>query len=158
MKTTEYPVIQKFNIEGVKHIGVNDAFDALQNGDAVMIDVREMDEVQIESLLLDRVLNHPMSVIMERLPYIAKDQKIIIACARGVRSTKIANLLNLQGYPNVTNLDGGLVAWKKEELPVESIQHLSGCGCNSGTLSKTDFLAVKLVVNENLSKILTLKI
>jgi len=132
MKTTQLPKIQEFHIEGIQHISVTDAFEALQNGDAVMLDVREMEEVQIENFQHERVLNHPMSVIMDRLPYIAKDQNIIVACTRGVRSVKIANLLNLQGYPNVANLDGGLVAWKKMNLPTENILPASGCGCHSG--------------------------
>ncbi len=132
MKMTERPIIQEFNIQGIKHISVADAYEALQNGFAVMIDVRELEEVQIESFQHERVLNHPMSVIMDRLLYIAKDQPIIVACTTGVRSTKVANLLQYQGYPDVANLDGGLVAWKKMNLPTLSILPETGCGCHSG--------------------------
>jgi len=132
MKTTEKPLIQNFQIEGVKHISVSDAFEAINNGDAVMLDVRELNEVQQESVPLDHVLNHPMSVIMDRLPYIAKDQNIIVACPGGVRSVKVANMLNLQGYPNVASLDGGFMLWKAKGLPFESNISASGCGCNSG--------------------------
>lgn len=131
MKTAECPSNQNFTIEGVKHINVADAFEALQNGDAVMIDVREMEEVQVESFQHERVLNHPMSVIMDRLQYIAKDQQIIVACTSGIRSVKIANLLQYQGFPDVTNLDGGLVAWKKMKLPTLSILPETGCSCHS---------------------------
>lgn len=132
MKTTELPKIQEFHIEGIKHISVADAFEALQNSETVMIDVREMEEVQIESFQHERVLNHPMSVIMDRLSYIAKDQQIIVACTSGIRSVKIANLLQYQGFPDVANLDGGLVAWKKTNLPTLSILPETGCGCHSG--------------------------
>ncbi|MDO8928105.1 MAG: hypothetical protein Q7W54_03865, partial [Bacteroidota bacterium] len=83
MKTTDQPIIQNFQIEGVKHISVSDAFEAINSGEAVMLDVRELNEVQQESVPLDHVLNHPMSVIMDRLPYIAKDQNIIVACPGG---------------------------------------------------------------------------
>ena len=120
MKTTDTPLLQNFHIEGVKHISPSDALEAITNGDAVMLDVREINEVKLESVPLDRVLNHPMSVIIDRLPYISKDQNIIAACHGGVRSAKVANLLNMQGYPNVANLDGGLMMWKAKGLPFES--------------------------------------
>lgn len=138
MKTTDKPLLQDFQIEGVKHINPTDALEAITNGEAVLLDVREINEVKLESVPLDRVLNHPMSLIMNRLSYIAKDQNIIVACPGGVRSVKVANMLNLQGYPNVANLDGGLMMWKAKGLPVESNLSFGGCGCNSGTQTKED--------------------
>lgn len=125
-------------MEGVKHINPLDALEVLTNGEAVMLDVRELNEVKQESVPLDRVLNHPMSVIMDRLPYIAKDQNIIVACPGGVRSVKVANMLNLQGYPNVSSLDGGFILWKAKGLPFESTQSGDGCGCHSGTQKQAE--------------------
>ena len=107
-------------------------------GDAVMLDVRELNEVQAESVPLDRVLNHPMSVIMDRLAYISKDQNIIVACPGGIRSVKVANMLNLQGYPNVASLDGGFMLWKAKGLPMGSNLSVGGCGCNSVLQTKED--------------------
>jgi len=127
MKTTDKPTLQVFHIDGVKHISPADAFEALQNGEAVMIDVREIDEVKLESVPLDRVLNHPMSVILDRLPYITKDQNIIVACPGGVRSSKVASLLIQNGYENVASLDGGLKTWKAKGMPYEI--HLQGGSC-----------------------------
>jgi sulfur-carrier protein adenylyltransferase/sulfurtransferase len=130
MQTTNKPLLQEFHIEGVKHIDPQEAFEALKNNNVILIDVREENEVKLEYVPLDNVLNHPMSVIMERLPYIAKDQNIILACPGGVRSSKVANLLNLQGYPSVANLDGGFTMWKAKGLPFESNSRAgSGCGC-----------------------------
>jgi len=133
MKTTDKPLIQNFHIEGVKHINPSDALEAIKNGEAVMLDVREINEVKLESVPLDRVINHPMSVIIDRLPYITKDQNIIVACPGGVRSVKITNLLLMHGYPSVANLDGGLTMWKAKGLPFESNLSFGGCSCNSGT-------------------------
>lgn len=129
MMTTDKPTLQDFHIDGVKHINPIDALEALQNGNAVMIDVRELNEVQLESVPLDRVLNHPMSVILDRLSYITKDQNIIVACPGGVRSSRVASWLILHGYENVASLDGGLKTWKAKGLPYES-HSPAGCGCN----------------------------
>ena len=139
MKTTDKPTFQDFHIEGVKHIAPSDALGALKNNEAVLIDVREVNEVQLESIPLDNVLYHPMSLIMDRLSYISKDQNIILICPGGVRSSKVANLLNRGGYPNVANLDGGLMMWKAQGLPFESnISYSGGCGCSCGTTSDKD--------------------
>lgn len=133
MKTTDKPALQDFHIEGVKHITPSLAFEALKNNEAVLIDVREEDEVSLERIPLDNVLYHPLSVILDRIPYISKDQQIILGCSAGVRSVKVANLLNIEGFTNVANLDGGFATWKTMGLPIESVLSLGGncgCGCN----------------------------
>ena len=130
MKTTDKPSLQDFHIEGVRHINPLDALEALEKGEAVMIDVREINEIALGSVSLDRVLNHPMSVILERLPYISKDQNIIVACPGGVRSSKVASLLMQHGYQRVASLDGGLKTWKAKGLPYE-INSSGQCVSNS---------------------------
>lgn len=133
MKTTDKPIFQEFHIDGVKHIGPHEALECLKSNEAVMIDVREEEELEIDSIPLENVINHPMSVIMDRLPQIPKDQNLILMCPGGVRSSKVANLLNIQGYSNVASLDGGFKLWKSMGLPYESILPAGGCsgGCSS---------------------------
>ena len=144
MKTTETPTIQEFHIDGVRHITPSNALEALEKGGAVLIDVRELSEVRLEKIPLDHVvLNHPMSVIMDRLPYISKDQDIILICQGGIRSVKIANLLNRQGYPNVANLEGGISLWKAYGLPIETNLSFGGCSCNSVKQTNTGFTTIK---------------
>lgn len=128
MTTTDKPVLQDFHIEGVKHITPSNAFVAVNNGEAILLDVREENEWKLEFISLDAVYYQPMSVIMERLSFIPKDRAIIVFCPGGVRSTKVANLLNIQGFKNVANLDGGFSMWKSQGLPFDS--NLSfGCVC-----------------------------
>jgi len=148
MRTTDKPILQSFHIEGVKHISPTETLEAISKGDAVLIDVREVYEVSVESIPLEHVLNHPMSVIMDRLAYIAKDQNIILACTAGVRSSKVANMLTIQGYPSVANLDGGLREWKAKGLPFDSDLPAAGCGCNSGTASKIGYASPKKDLSE----------
>jgi len=130
MKTTDKPLFQEFHIEGISHISPAEAFKAVNQGEAIMLDVREENELDYESIPLDEVIYHPMSEIMDRLDHIPKNKTIIVVCPGGVRSSKVANLLQIQGYKSVANLDGGLIMWKIQGLPFES--HLSmGCGCGS---------------------------
>lgn len=132
IKTYDQPQFQSFHIEGVKHISPAGALEALNKSEAIMIDVREPDETCLESFVAPNLLYHPMLVIMDRLDYMAKDQFIIVACTGGINSTRVANLLNMQGYPEVANLDGGLMMWKMQGLPFESnlSSSCSGCSCS----------------------------
>ncbi len=50
---------------------------------------------------------------------IKPDQPVILICARGVRTSKIAELLDKRlGYTQVHNVTAGINAWLKEERPV----------------------------------------
>jgi len=128
MNITEKPTLQKFHLEGVNHIDPEEAYYAVKNNRAILLDVREEYEWQAEKINLVNVLYHPMSVIMDRMQHIPSDKLIVVVCTKGERSTKIANLLNRQGFKSVVNLDGGIDEWKKQNLPIESAG-TSGCGC-----------------------------
>jgi rhodanese-related sulfurtransferase len=138
MKTTNQPTLQSFHIEGIAHINPKDAYEALKSGEAVLIDVREADETALESIPIDNVIYHPMTVIMERLPNIAKEQNIILVCPGGIRSSKVANLLKIREYPSVANLDGGFAMWKAMGLPFETNMASGGCGCGCNTSTPAD--------------------
>lgn len=127
---TKTPQFQEFHIEGINHISPVAALEAVKSGEAIILDVREENELVYESILLDEVMYHPMSEIMDRLPHIPNDKLIIVACPGGVRSSKVANLLVMQGFKAVANLDGGLMMWKMQGLPFESRASM-GCGCGS---------------------------
>ena len=130
MITAYKPIYQEFNIEGVPHITPQNALKELQNGTAILIDVREEPEFKLESIPLNDVFYYPMSGIVEQLQNIPSDKPIIVVCNAGVRSSKVVNLLNRNGFINSVNLDGGIIMWKALELPVDSdISSPCGCGC-----------------------------
>ncbi len=135
MKTNDKPFYQEFHIEGVKHIAPEDAYNSVINREAIIIDVREEDEINLEYIPLDNVLYHPMSKILDRLGFISKNQHIILVCPGGIRSTKVAHLLNQQGYTNVANLDGGFMVWEAMDFPFQRNENnwtaTCGCGCKS---------------------------
>jgi rhodanese-related sulfurtransferase len=140
MKTLDKPTLQDFHIEGVKHITPSNAIKLLQKKEAVLIDVREMNEIEFERIDLDNVLYYPMTTIADKLSFIAKDQNIILICPGGTRSTKVANMLNRQGYPNVANLDGGFLSWIKQNLPFKTeVMNTGSCGCGCSSTSANSF-------------------
>lgn len=136
MTTSDTPCFQDFNIGGVKHITPDNAYSALKSGEAIMIDVREEYEYMVEFISLNGVYHLPMSSIMDNLNSIPKDKPAITVCNAGVRSTKISNMLNRNGFANSVNLDGGLIAWKEKGLPFESILP-EACSSCSGSCSSS---------------------
>lgn len=82
--------------------------------DFQLIDVREemeFDTCNIEGELI------PMGTVMDNLDKISKDKKVIVHCKSGKRSATIVQVLEMQGYTNVYNLRGGIMAWSDEIDP-----------------------------------------
>jgi molybdopterin/thiamine biosynthesis adenylyltransferase/rhodanese-related sulfurtransferase len=92
---------------------------ALQSAGAVLLDVREPDEVAQGSpagaLRLGR--GYLELRVEESIPDL--DRTIVALCAGGTRSLFAAEDLRRMGYTDVRSLGGGFNAWKAEHLPVE---------------------------------------
>ena len=73
-----------------------------------LVDVREPHEVQISSLGGTLI---PLKTVPERVQEIPKDQPVVVYCRSGGRSGKACEFLIAQGYKNVKNLNGGVLAW-----------------------------------------------
>jgi hydroxyacylglutathione hydrolase len=55
----------------------------------------------------------------ERVAEVPRDRDVIVSCGSGYRSSVAASLLRREGYDNVTNLLGGMTAWKNAGLPLD---------------------------------------
>ena len=76
-----------------------------------LIDVREpheFDEVNINGELI------PMGDVMENLDKIAKDKQVVVHCRSGKRSAAVIQALEAEGYTNLYNLKGGILAYMEE--------------------------------------------
>ena len=77
-----------------------------------LLDVRENDEV--ESMPMDDMpyVHIPMNDVPTRLDEIDEEKHIIVFCKVGGRSARVCEYLTSQGYEKVSNLIGGILAWK----------------------------------------------
>jgi sulfur-carrier protein adenylyltransferase/sulfurtransferase len=82
-----------------------------ENADFQLIDVREEHELEICEI---GGLHIPMGDVMDNLDKISKDKQVIIHCRSGARSGAICQALETQGFSNVYNLKGGIIAWANE--------------------------------------------
>ncbi len=86
-----------------------------------LVDVRTKEEY--ESGHLKNALLVPLDEIAqgdyaEKLGDIPKEQPIIVYCRSSRRSGRAQEFLVRDGYTNIINLSGGMIAWKKAGLPV----------------------------------------
>jgi rhodanese-related sulfurtransferase len=85
--------------------------------DVLMIDVREQyeyDEGHIPGITLI-----PMSELPDRLDEIPADVPVILACRSGNRSNQMALYLEQQGFDNIHNMLGGILAWEQAGYKVD---------------------------------------
>ena len=107
---------QKTEENMVKEITVQELASLKENGsDYQLIDVREPYERQIASIEGELV---PLAQIMSFVDNIARDKKVIIYCRSGSRSAQAVLQLEKQnGFDNLYNLKGGILAWANEIDP-----------------------------------------
>lgn len=75
----------------------------------VVLDVREPWELAI--CRLPGSLEIPLATLPGRLHELPTDRPVVVMCHHGVRSAQATHWLRSQGYPNATNLAGGIDAW-----------------------------------------------
>lgn len=73
-----------------------------------LIDVREPMEYDMVNIKGELI---PMGTIPVNLSLIRKDVPVILQCKSGGRSGNVTKFLMQQGFDNVQNLAGGILAW-----------------------------------------------
>ena len=109
----------------VEPIDADDAKALLDSGEAVVIDVREPEEVQASGKV-PGAMTIPLSMFLakadpgspEHEPELQPERTVILYCASGKRSGFAGNKLLEFGYHKVFNL-GGLKDWAQAGLPVD---------------------------------------
>jgi rhodanese-related sulfurtransferase len=111
------PVTQQ--LHGIKNTNVAQTVQLLNREDGVIVDVCEPTEFKAGHI--PNAINLPLSALKDRLREIDKykNKPVIVTCRAGNRSVKGAVMLRKHGFPTVYNLAGGLLAWEKDNLPLE---------------------------------------
>ena len=99
----------------MKEISVQELKEKIDNGeDFQLIDVREDFEYQTSNLGGELI---PLGGILIETDKIAKDKEVVIMCRSGKRSAAAIMQLEAQGYTNLYNLFGGILAWQEDIDP-----------------------------------------
>lgn len=105
-------------IRGIKQIGPVEATHLINHQDALILDVREDKEFATGHII--NSLHIPMSKVQDRLTELNKHKSspVIVSCRSGSRSNSTCALLRKNGFENVANLKGGLMAWQSANMPL----------------------------------------
>ena len=89
------------------------------DGEAVMIDVREAEE--LAQARLDGAVHVPLSSFDPALIPTDTGKKVVFVCAHGQRSEQIGGHVVAEGIlTEAYNMAGGLAAWAEAGLPFET--------------------------------------
>ncbi|MGV6858276.1 MAG: rhodanese-like domain-containing protein [bacterium] len=101
-----------------KDISSQELVTMINNSEPLLLDVRESKEVSQGKLKGAKHI--PLGSIKKRLNELesAKNKPVVIYCRSGNRSANAAHTLTANGFEDVYNLKGGIVAWEGHNLPV----------------------------------------
>ena len=89
--------------------------------DLLILDVREKYELTDQLGHIKGIVHIPIGTLAQRLEELEqyRDRIIVAICRSGVRSVTGAQILTKAGFQKVLVLQGGMIAWKKGNFPVE---------------------------------------
>ena len=101
---------------GVGSISPAEAYQRLQTRpEVVIVDVRQ--PVETRSGTVPGAVLIPLTEFGRRLDELPRDRPILTICRSGHRSPLAARQLKQAGY-DVTDVDGGMMAWERAGLPI----------------------------------------
>ena len=106
-------------LRGMKEVSSAEALQLINHKNALVLDVREADAFNAGHILNSKLI--PLDKLKERADELERyrEQPIVVVCRSGQRSTAAGLLLGKQGFNQVYNLKGGVLAWQKASLPLE---------------------------------------
>jgi rhodanese-related sulfurtransferase len=106
-------------LRGIKEVDHLAALQLLNHKNALMLDVREQSEYAAGHVLNSKLI--PVGKLKERIGELEKyrERPVVVICRSGQRSASACAFLGKQGFSQAYNLDGGIIAWQKANLPLE---------------------------------------
>lgn len=104
---------------GVITVSAKEFSDEITGDDTTVIDIRTQDEFE-GGHIKDAVNSdfYKKNEFNKFLDSLNKSNKYLIYCRTGNRSGQALKIMEDKGFENVVNLDGGIVSWQSEGLPL----------------------------------------
>jgi len=101
----------------IKEIEVSELAQLKEKNNAVrVIDIRQ--PAELNSGIIPGAEALPMHTIPLRLSELKQEETLVMVCRSGARSAQACMFLQQQGYDNVFNLRGGMMAWANNGLEI----------------------------------------
>jgi len=102
----------------IRHFSSHEAFDLLQSGEAVLLDIRDEYLQGFKFIDVPAVLQIPFGELAEKAANLPHEIFYICTDSAGINSKKAAQILIDAGFSEAGNLAGGLIDWERLGLPV----------------------------------------
>jgi rhodanese-related sulfurtransferase len=107
------------------HISPKELKQALAAGeDVTLLDIRQDSERPVLGKLPADDVHIPRGYLEIKaygmLP--DRDQRLVVYCGKGIRSAFATNTLREMGYTNVSNLKGGILAWREAGYETQTLR------------------------------------
>lgn len=102
----------------IKEVCPTSTQELIQRG-YLLLDIREVSEVEQLSLDVPRILYIPMSSLEDRIHELPKGEKVIVVCKTGERSKRVVSYLQYHGYSNYINMKKGIEKWVQKGFPTK---------------------------------------
>ncbi len=108
------------SVRGANNVSALEMPALQRKGKSIIIDVNKADHFAASHI--PKAVNFPLEDLSADNKSLLKhkDSTVIVCCQTGSRSGKAARQLLDFGFSNVNILNGGLVSWSKENLPLTS--------------------------------------
>jgi rhodanese-related sulfurtransferase len=106
------------SIKGVIHLSPSEAYQEAQKG-AMILDIREEYDTDYKRFNVPEVLYCPYRHFEEFIDHLPGDRALIVAASTGLRSKEIVEKLMTNGFLHIANLNGGMVDWERDGLPIK---------------------------------------
>lgn len=101
----------------IEEMNVNDAFEKID--DFIILDVRRRDEFDGD---LGHIAKAKLLTVDEnfddKINILDKSRKYLMVCRSGGRSARASTFMKINGFSDVTNMTGGMLAWNDVGLPI----------------------------------------
>ncbi len=88
------------------------------NNDFVILDVRTPEEFNSGKIENSENINFYSPDFKEQLSKLDKNKVYLVYCRSGSRSAKAVKIMEELGFKKVYNVEGGIISWKKNNLPL----------------------------------------
>jgi thioredoxin len=108
-----------------------------ESGEGITLDVRTPEEIAQGQIPNASSINLYDPEFEKKINLMQKDKDIYVYCKAGGRSAQAAEILSKNGFKHVYNLDGGFMAWERNNFP--RTQPTAEADKNIQTFTLSDF-------------------
>lgn len=96
--------------KGIRNVSTSELKTELKNKDKQFIDVRT--PIEFKGNHIKEFKNIPIYNLPKKASELSKDKEVFVICQSGMRSSNASKVLKKMGFKYITNVKGGMSAWR----------------------------------------------